>query len=387
MFDEDKINELLRGASPKKKKSPSHKNKSKKDPQKDAPINTETNSNSKKDTELTPELLQEIGGMIGSTTGRESAIGSQSVSKEKNVSMKNMHQRQDYIHERKLAEDRLRRLKDAEKRIQELERERREAANQIEQAQTKFLQKEQQEDEQVALLREQLTQIQGIVEQQKEQIQVLHNEKESLSSRYLELQNAANAESQKQQEGKEITQVFQEHGLQSGEYPDVIIWLIQTGIFPLSYFQTPYHDLLKQILHDKCHIQAPNIPLPKESNDLYIPASLQRCPLSGGKDITENARLFKDECLIHGYTTIVMFGTQGSHEPLFQVLFAHHALRVTLSPLIHTMTPAEFDMQIQTNQLAFSWGGDNHTGVNYTSNAQSVGGFLHDLVSYLRSLQ
>ena len=129
---------------------------------------------------------------------------------------------------------------------------------------------------------------------------------------------------QKQQNhnSKDLAQVFQAHGLHSDEYQEVILWLIKTGIFPLSYIQTDRHELLLQILHDKCHIQAANVPLPKESNDLYIDVPTARCPLSGGYDIMEQARLFKDECLILGYTTIVMFGTQGVYEPLFQVFCA-----------------------------------------------------------------
>ena len=388
MFDEDKINELLRGASPKKKASSSKKKppEAKKITKKKEAEQSEI-SNPKAEGELTPESLQEMGTMMVSGARTESATVRQSTQKEKTVSIKNIQKRQEYIHERKLAEDRLRRLKQAEKRIEELERERKEATRQITEDQTATVQQMQRELERnTAIFAEQQTRMEDIISQQKEQIQTFQKEKERLWERCLTLQNTIELEEQKQQEGKEITQVFQEHGLHSDEYRDVIAWLIQTGIFPLSYVQTQHYDLLKQILHDKCHIQAANIPLPKESNDIYIDASLERCPLSGGHNIIDQARSFKDECLIHGYTTIVMFGTQGPYEQLFQILFAHHALRVTLSPPMHTLSAEEIQKQIQANQLSFSWGGAKSFDVNHTSKKQTVGGFLNDLVSCLRSM-
>ncbi|MAA78502.1 MAG: hypothetical protein CL916_04520 [Deltaproteobacteria bacterium] len=382
MFDEDKINELLRGASSKKKTSSSKK---KMQQSKDSLKEESKRSTPKENSEITSDRLQEIESMIGSGTGMRITEVPQTKQKEKPVSIKNIQQRQEYIHERKLAEDRLRRLKQAENRIEELERTAR--GNLITDEQKNIVQQMQADMENKALIfQEQQNQMEKIISQQKEQIQTLMQEKEVLTKRCKDLHNVVDLERSHQQEGKEITQVFQEHGLHGDEYRDVISWLIKTGMFPLSYIQTQHYDLLQQILHDKCHIQAANIPLPKESNDLYIDASLERCPLSGGQDIVVQARLFKDECLIHGYTTIVMFGTQGEYEPLFQVLFAHHALRVTLSPPLTTLPSQDADQLIEANQLAFSWGESVGFEVNYTSKTKTVGGFLHDLVSYLRSM-
>lgn len=387
MFDEDKINELLRGASP-KKKSPSPKKKTAK--AKESPKTKEPQPKSsplKEGEQLTPESLQEMGTMMGSGTRAESTAVRQTKQKEKTVSIKNIQQRQEYIQERKLAEDRLRRLIKAEKRIEELERERNATTLRIKEDQTAIaLQVQREQEGHAAIFADQRTRMEDVISQQKEQIQALLKERGSLAERCLSLQKTVESEAQKQQEGKEITQVFQEHGLHSDEYIRVIVWLIQTGIFPLSYVQTQHHDLLRQILHDKCHIHAANIPIPKESNDLYIDASLDRCPLSGGHNIVDQARLFKDECLIHGYTTVVMFGTQGVHEPLFQILFAHHALRVTLSPPMHTLSSEEIQKQIEANQLSFSWGDVGDFDVHHTSKKKTVGGFLHDLVTCLRSM-
>ena len=123
MFDEDKINELLRGASPKKKNSSKRKDPPQK---KESPDPTPT-----KTKEITQEELQEIGNMIGSAAAARHPATQQKKTEEKRVSSKKLQNRQEYIHEQKLAEDRLRRLKHAEKRIEELERERRETANRI----------------------------------------------------------------------------------------------------------------------------------------------------------------------------------------------------------------------------------------------------------------
>ena len=387
MFDEDKINELLRGASQKKKSSSSTKKTANNRIKKEESVqSTEQLLPPNPGCDLTSVSLQEIGAMMGSGSRIENER-QRTQPKEKPVSINNIQKRQDYIHERKLAEDRLVRLKKAEKRIDELEKERRTLLTKVNEEQESLdRQKHQELERKIAGFITKIASAESIISQQKEQIQSLLHEKELLEHRCVDLQTNSQTVIHNQQESKEITQVFQEHGLQSEEYRDVMAWLLHTGIFPLSYLQTQHFPLLRQILSDKCHIQASNLPLPKESNDIYIDVSLERCPLSGGQDIVEQARLFKDECLIYGYTTIVMFGTQGIHEPLFQVLFAHHALRVTLSPSINTLSSEDIHQQIQSNQLSFSWGEAGEFAVDYTSSNSTVGGFLHELVSYLRSM-
>lgn len=382
MFDEDKINELLRGASPKKKKTSSKQKKEQREEPKET-VQESNISTSEDDGRLTPKVLQEIGGMIQSNASTKSTDTHQNSQTEKNVSMKSMQQRQEYIHERRLAEDRLRRLKKAEQRIEELERMHKEVISNAKEEESKLLHTLQEE---LVRVHDKLADMEHVLAQKNIQYQTLQDERDQLAAQYLELQSALDSASQKQRESSEVTQVFQEHGLDTEEYTEVMIWLVETGIFPLSYVQTQHRDLLQQILHDKCHIRAANIPLPKESHDMYIDASLERCPLSGGRDIIEQARMFKDECLINGYTTIVIFGSQGPYEALFQVLFAHHALRVTLSPAFHSLSSKEKESQIEANQLAFSWGGDGSFDVGYTSNEKTVGGFLFDLVSHLRSM-
>ena len=384
MFNEKKINELLRGASPKKKAS----SKQKDTPHKEATQNKRSDESRTTSTrELTRKDLEEIEVMIGSASGAQSSSRQQVVHKKEQISRKNLQTRQEYIHERKLAEDRLKRLKNAEKRIEELERERREDSNRIAEKQAKQMEYVQAEAQRkITEMQEQLTHLNELVSKQEKSLEALQAKNKELSSQSLELHAAVERASQQNHKSKGLTEVFQDRGLHIDEYQNVMLWLIKTGIFPLSYIQTDHYELLQQILHDKCHIQAENIPIPKESSDIYIDTSFERCPLSGGYDIMEQARLLKDECLIHGYTTIVIFGTQGLYEPLFQILFAHHALRVSLFPAIETLSSEEINNQIQANQLSFSWGEGSRGLLNYTSSEKTVGEFLHDLVSYLRSL-
>ena len=84
MFDEDKINELLRGASPKKKSSSKRKEpSSKKESATKDPLNPT------KTKEITQEELQEIGSMIGSAAASRSPATQQKKQKRSRFPQKN----------------------------------------------------------------------------------------------------------------------------------------------------------------------------------------------------------------------------------------------------------------------------------------------------------
>ena len=381
MFDEKKINALLGGSSPQKKTASSAKKKS------TIPKKITARSGNQKKSESSTSLdLHEItwGEDHKETVSVETPKKSSSPNRERKKAL----QHQEYLHEKRLSEDRLIRLRKAEARIEHLEKELRIQRTTYEQE----MATQSEHIDQVA--REEYESVKQSVHNQQEHNRTLDIQLVELKEKYDRQVDLCEELQKKLEEMgsstdkatvRSLVHLFQEHGIESDEYKLVFSWLVESGIFPLSYLYTHHEELLQQVLRDKCHIQASNIPLPKENSDLYIEVPLARCPLSGGEDIIEQSRLFKDECLINGYTKIVIFGVQGKYESLFQMLFAHHALQMTLSPAYREMEPRQANMQIEDNQLAFSWGEDVSSEQVFFSNKDTIGEFLKELVSHLRS--
>lgn len=376
MFDEKKINELLSGSNPKKQQ--------KMPPKKLSQPKTVQTSVKQESKERSEEALT----LHDITWGSTEQSSPPKVAPRKTVSpkreKKNALAHQEYLHEKKLSEDRLVRLRKAESRIEELQKQLRtqQEAYTLELGKQAIEVAQSDKEERESLTRT-LLELQKRVAQQDEQL-------EELQEKYQQEVSNAHIQNEKKETKKEVlsqslVQVLQDHGIHNEEYEQVFSWLIDTGIFPLSYLKTDHGMLLRQILHDKCHLQAENIPIPKESSDLYLDVSLERCPLSGGENIVDLSRLIKDECLIHGYTKIVIFGAQGRYERLLQILFAHHALQVTLSPRYLEMEPEQAQQQIDDNQLAFSWGEEVSSTQVFSSCKPTMGEFLNQLLHHLRT--
>ena len=181
-----------------------------------------------------------------------------------------------------------------------------------------------------------------------------------------------------------LATIFEERGFMLEEYTRVVQWLFQSKILPVSHVHIKNEHLLRTIVREQCHIQCAEIPLPQKNGHLYITVPKERCSISAGFDILECARSIKDELLINGYTSVVLFGGQGEYENLFQILFAHHALRITLAPHLSSIQKSVYLQLRNEHQLAFSFGVVDMDGVSSFS-ATSVGSFLDQMATYLRN--
>ena len=180
-----------------------------------------------------------------------------------------------------------------------------------------------------------------------------------------------------------IAAIFEERGFVVEEFPRVLQWLIESKILPVSHVYIQNQELLRTILREQCHIQCAQIPLPQKQGHLYITVPKERCSFSAGFDILECARSIKDELLINGYTSVVIFGGQGDYENLFQVLFAHHALRITLAPPLCALSSAVREQFLHEHQIAVSFGATEIPEV-FSVSATAVGDFLDQFATYLR---
>jgi hypothetical protein len=373
MFDEDKINALLKGSKENQKKQ--------------KPIAKPSVSNVR--TEKLDDLVIEVDALSWGGASQEESKTHKSIKEpEKKISMKEVHKQSDLNRIKRQAEDRLRRIGDLQQELRAIQNMRREE---------NLLHKQ----EMSALAQRVVTDKDGLDLQMKiDQQRLLIADLQKNLDRKEELdvirmkQDKEIADLRKELDQTKsnpiepthsLSSIFDKHGLSGKEHVQALHWLIDSGFLPISHMQVQNDVLLSKVLKDKCHIQAENIPLPKDTGSLYINVPLARCALSGGHNIPDLARLFKDELLINGCTNVVIFGGQGSCENLLQVLFVHHALKITLAPTLAMIKEQERVELLSENQLALSWDDRSYSvkGI-FAPKSTSLGAFLHHTVEYLR---
>jgi thiamine pyrophosphokinase len=376
MFDEDKINALLKGGTerPKeKKKQPSM-----------VPSASITKPEQKENPVITVEGLS-----WGTDSQAENKKSKPIKVQQKKASMKEAQKLSEFNFIKRQAEDRLRRIGDLQEQLHVLSQSRREERLLYEQERLNTRSQEEKnntreaEQKEIALLQVQNEVLQKQLKQRAEQERIDTNQQNEIDGLRMALEEK---KAKKNDMPHSLSSLFDERGLQGKEHIQALHWLVDSGILPISHLYIHNHSLLGSVLKDKCYIQAKDIPLPRENGSLYVDVPLDRCALSGGYNIVDLARLFKDELLINGCTDVIIFGGQGRHENLLQVLFVHHALKINLAPKLSMISEQRRSELLTENQLALSLDEESYSieGV-FTPKTASLGSFLHLAVEYLRT--
>ncbi|MEC7984762.1 MAG: hypothetical protein VX278_06340 [Myxococcota bacterium] len=179
-----------------------------------------------------------------------------------------------------------------------------------------------------------------------------------------------------------LRDLFQERGLRNEvECNQALRACSERAEFPLTSLWTSEGAKVRSLLEKKLLLLDSSAPKEAILDRSPIEVSGSRCEITGGTDLNRSLRVFKDVMLMNGITKAAVFGGDAQDQEIMRPLLFHHALQIAILPSVNNFSVEERTAIFEKNQLVLVWGDVSsplHHECMFISQAGTLGVFLKE---------